>query len=124
MVVVAVRFRRGRGHAGTFLSTCSRTYTPSPSPTQIPIVAIQANVSPKDLPQTTALVTFAQLFGAVLGISVCGTVFANELAKGLRESAPEAPFELVRHSVDAIWGLEEGQRAGVIHAYVKVCFCC
>jgi len=86
---------------------------------QIPIVAIQANVEPEDLPQTTALVTFAQLFGGVLGIGICGAVFANELSAGLKLSAPDAPFDLVRHSVEAIWTLPEDQRPGVIHAYVK-----
>jgi len=85
---------------------------------QNPIVAIQANVDPVDLPQTTALVTFAQLFGGVLGIGVCGTVFANELSSGLMKYAPEAPFGLVRNSVEAIFTLPVEQRAGVIHAYV------
>jgi len=85
---------------------------------QNPIVAIQSNVEPKDLPQTTALVTFAQLFGGVLGIGVCGTVFANELSSGLMKYAPDAPFGLVRDSVEAIYTLPVEQRAGVIHAYV------
>jgi len=85
---------------------------------QIPVVAIQANVDPEDLPQTTALVSFAQLFGGVLGIGVCGTVFANELSAGLMKYAPEAPFGLVRHSVEAIYTLPVEQQAGVIHAYV------
>jgi hypothetical protein len=87
---------------------------------QNPIVAIQSNVEPKDLPQTTALVTFAQLFGGVLGIGVCGTVFANELSSGLMKYAPDAPFGLVRDSVEAIYTLPVEQRAGVIHAYVLV----
>jgi MFS family permease len=86
---------------------------------QNPIVAIQANVNPEDLPQTTALVTFAQLFGGVLGIGVCGTVFANELSAGLKQFAPDASFDLVRHSVEAIWSLPDAQRPGVIHAYVR-----
>jgi hypothetical protein len=98
------------------------SYSDSGSSRQIPIVAIQANVEPEDLPQTTALVTFAQLFGGVLGIGVCGAVFANELSAGLKQSAPDAPFDLVRHSVEAIWTLPEDQRPGVIHAYVKVIF--
>jgi hypothetical protein len=83
---------------------------------------MQANVNPEDLPRATALVSFAQLFGGVLGIGVCGTVFANELAAGLKEFAPDAPFQLVRHSVDSIWTLPPAQRVGVIHAYVKVNF--
>jgi hypothetical protein len=87
---------------------------------QNPVVAIQANVDPVDLPQTTALVSFAQLFGGVLGIGVCGTVFANELTSGLTKYAPGAPFGLVRHSVEAIYTLPVEQQAGVIHAYVLV----
>ena len=86
----------------------------------MPIVAIQSNVNPEDLPQATALVSFAQLLGGVLGISVCGTVFANELSSGLKKYAPEAPFKLVRDSVEAIYTLPVEQRAGVIHAYVLV----
>jgi len=60
------------------------------------------------------------LLGGVLGISVCGTVFANELSSGLKKYAPEAPFKLVRDSVEAIYTLPVEQRAGVIHAYVLV----
>jgi hypothetical protein len=87
---------------------------------QNPVVAIQANVDPEDLPQTTALVSFSQLFGGVLGIGVCGTVFANELSSGLMKYAPDAPFALVRDSVEAIYTLPLEQRPGVIHAYVLV----
>jgi len=53
-----------------------------------------------------------------LGIGVCGTVFANELSSGLIKYAPEAPFALVRDSVETIYTLPVEQRAGVIHAYV------
>jgi hypothetical protein len=55
-----------------------------------------------------------------LGIGVCGTVFANELSSGLTTYAPEAPFQLVRDSVEAIYTLPVAQQAGVIHAYVLV----
>jgi hypothetical protein len=47
-------------------------------------------------------------------------VFANELRAGLRKFAPDAPFDLVSHSVEAIWSLPPAQHAGVIHAYVGV----
>ena len=87
---------------------------------QNPIIAIQSNVNPEDLPQTTALVSFAQLFGGVLGIGVCGNVFASELSQYLKKYAPEAPFTLVRDSVEAIYTLPVEQRPGVIHAYVLV----
>lgn len=87
---------------------------------QNPIVAIQANVDPVDLPMGTALVTFTQLIGGVLGIAVYGTIFANELAQNLVREAPDAPFELIRHSVAAIYELSPTLRAGVINAYVEV----
>ena len=77
-------------------------------------------MDPVDLPQTTALVSFAQLFGGVLGIGVCGTVFSNELSLSLKKYAPDAPFGLVRHSVEVIYILPVEQQAGVIHAYVLV----
>jgi hypothetical protein len=67
-------------------------------------------------------VSFAQLFGGALGIGIFGTVFANTLANDLRRFAPDAPFDLVRHSVDAIWTLPSEQQAGVIHSYVLVSF--
>jgi hypothetical protein len=60
------------------------------------------------------------LFGGVLGIGVCGTVFANELSAGLKQFAPEAPFTLVRNSIEAIYTLPVELQAGVIHAYVLV----
>ena len=88
--------------------------------TQNPIVAIQSNVDPLDLPQATALVSFTQLIGGVLGIAVYGTIFANELAQNLVKDAPGAPFALVRHSVEAIYTLSPDLRVGVIHAYVEV----
>ena len=67
-----------------------------------------------------ALVSFARLIGGVLGIAVYGTIFANELAQGLVKDAPSAPFELVCHSVEAIYTLPLDMHAGVIRAYVEV----
>lgn len=73
-----------------------------------------------DLPQATALVSSSQLIGGFLGIAIYGTIFANELAKLLVTEAPTAPFELVRHSVSAIFDLPPDVRVGVVHAYVQV----
>jgi hypothetical protein len=70
--------------------------------------------------RSSALVTFAQLFGGVLGIGVCGAVFANELASDLVKYAPDAPFALVRDSISAIYPLPVQQQADVIHGYVSV----
>jgi hypothetical protein len=69
--------------------------------------------------RSSALVTFAQLFGGVLGIGVCGAVFANELASDLVKYAPDAPFALVRDSISAIYPLPVQQQADVIHGYVS-----
>ena len=81
---------------------------------------MQANVEQEDLAHTTALVTFAQLFGGVLGIGAAGAVFSNVLATNLVKFAPDAPFALVRDSVTAIYTLPVEQQGGVIHAYVLV----
>ena len=81
--------------------------------------AIQADVSNHDdVPQATALVTFTQLIGGTIGISIASTLFSTQLGTALREYAPDAPFELVRNSVEAIKTLPLEQQAGVVHAYV------
>jgi hypothetical protein len=66
------------------------------------------------------LVSFTQLFSGVLRIRICGTVFANTLSQGLTEFAPDAPFNLVHHSVPAIWMLLPVMQEGIIHTYVLV----
>jgi len=84
------------------------------------LIALQANVARQaDIPQATALVTFCQLIGGALGIAVGGTVFGNQLGKGLTEFAPDAPFDLVKNSVEAIYTLSPDLIPGVIHAYVR-----
>ncbi|KAG0143946.1 hypothetical protein CROQUDRAFT_48074 [Cronartium quercuum f. sp. fusiforme G11] len=83
------------------------------------VVAIQANVEEKDIPQATSLVTFAQLIGGVIGIAVAQTIFGNALSSNLIKYAPDAPFELVRSSVETIATLPESLRPGVIHAYIE-----
>jgi hypothetical protein len=42
------------------------------------------------------------------------------LSQSLKEFAPDAPFDLVRHSVAAIWMLPPEMQNGIIHAYVLV----
>lgn len=63
-----------------------------------------------------------QLVGGTIGISVAQTIFNNELAKLIPRYAPEAPFEIVSRSVEAIYNtaiLPESMRPGVIQAYVE-----
>ncbi|KAM0753699.1 MFS general substrate transporter, partial [Meredithblackwellia eburnea MCA 4105] len=82
------------------------------------IIAVQADIKDqKDISQATGLVTFAQLVGGTIGVSIASTVFGTKLASGLHQFAPDAPFELVRNSVEAIKTLPKAQQPGVIHAY-------
>ncbi|GJN91916.1 hypothetical protein Rhopal_004941-T1 [Rhodotorula paludigena] len=83
------------------------------------IIAVQADCAdPTQIPQKTGLVTFGQLIGGTVGIAIASSIFGTRLSSALREFAPEAPFELVRQSVQAIPTLPEDLQPGVIHAYV------
>lgn len=52
--------------------------------TQLPMLAIQANVDSADIPIATAVCTFTQTLGGSIAISVAQNVFAQRLATGLR----------------------------------------
>ncbi|KAH8924405.1 MFS general substrate transporter [Atractiella rhizophila] len=79
------------------------------------IIAVQANVEhEKDVPQATALFNFVQLIGGVIGLSVSNTLFGNELTKGLHKFAPDAPYDIVRFSVEGIKHIDPALRPGVI----------
>ncbi|GAA5983322.1 hypothetical protein JCM5350_003071 [Sporobolomyces pararoseus] len=83
------------------------------------LIAIQADSdTEEEIPQRTGITTFAQLIGATVGIAIASSIFGNKLAQGLHEFAPDAPFELVRNSVDAVKTLPAEMQAGVKHAYV------
>ncbi|KAF8597187.1 MFS general substrate transporter [Ceratobasidium sp. AG-I] len=86
---------------------------------QNPLVAIHANVDKDDVPQATAVMTFFQRLGGVLGVSIAGTIFSNELARNLLRYAPNVPTEVLRNSVAAIKSLPQDQREGVVIAYSK-----
>ena len=51
-------------------------------------------------------------------LGIINTVQSIYLNKELKILAPEAPFELVRQSVSAIFSLPAAQQPSVIHAYV------
>ncbi|GAA6033655.1 hypothetical protein JCM8097_004368 [Rhodosporidiobolus ruineniae] len=83
------------------------------------IIAVQADCKdPKDVPQKTGLVTFFQLVGGTIGIAIASSLFNTRLSSALHEFAPDAPYALVRQSVEAIPTIAENLRPGVIHAYV------
>ncbi|BGP04230.1 hypothetical protein JCM10049v2_000028 [Rhodotorula toruloides] len=82
------------------------------------IIAVQADCDDEtEVPQKTALVTFAQLVGGTIGIAIASSIFGTKLGSSLHEFAPEAPFQLVRNSVEAIPTLPKAMQPGVIHAY-------
>jgi hypothetical protein len=73
------------------------------------------------IPQATSVVTFFQLLGGALGISIAGTVFANNLKSNITVYAPNLPTQLVtgvRQSITVIFGLPAVLRDQVVVAYV------
>ncbi|BGP12136.1 hypothetical protein JCM10213_004701 [Rhodosporidiobolus nylandii] len=82
------------------------------------IIAVQADCDdPAKVPQKTALVTFTQLVGGTIGISIGSSLFNTRLASALKEFAPGAP-DIVRSSVEAISTVAADVKDGVIHSYV------
>ncbi|KAG8904816.1 hypothetical protein FRB99_001122 [Tulasnella sp. 403] len=86
------------------------------------IIMVQAEFAeqPHLIPQSTTLVNFTQLIGGVLGISVSGTIFGNELRKYIAIYAPEldsATADAVRQSVEVIGMLSGAEKVGVVRAY-------
>ncbi|TNY23706.1 major facilitator superfamily domain-containing protein [Rhodotorula diobovata] len=83
------------------------------------LIAVQADCKDEtEVPQRTAIVTFGQLVGGTVGIAIASSIFGTRLGSSLREFAPEAPFDLVRNSVEAIPTLPAELQPGVVHAYV------
>ncbi|KAG8782066.1 hypothetical protein FRC15_007600 [Serendipita sp. 397] len=95
------------------------------------LIAIQAEYAPQPelIPQASALASFGQLVGGTLGISIGGTVFANQLVHNLSKPAtgggpslasilgPEL-VRAVRQSVTVVFALEPRYRDPVVDAYV------
>ena len=73
------------------------------------------------IPQVTSIITFFQLLGGALGISIAGTVFSNTLESNITIYAPNLPNKLitgVRQSISVISGLPSDLKDQVIVAYV------
>ncbi|CCA75585.1 related to aflatoxin efflux pump AFLT [Serendipita indica DSM 11827] len=90
---------------------------------QQPLVAIQAEYAdtPALIPQASSMLTYLQLLGAVVGISIAGAVFGNQLSKNL--AAYQALFgqeviDGLKQSVTVIFMLPKLLQGIVIHAYV------
>lgn len=71
------------------------------------------------IPQATGIVSFFQLTGAAIGIGLVNTVQSVYLNRYLKEFAPEAPFNEVRQSTQAVWTIDmpDAVREQVVHAY-------
>ncbi|KAH7103874.1 transporter [Auriculariales sp. MPI-PUGE-AT-0066] len=85
------------------------------------IIAIQAEYADREhmVPQTTAIVSWGQLLGGIIGIAIAGTVFSNGL---VHHFPPELSLEArikVSQSVTAIFTLPEDQKKMAIDAYIK-----
>ena len=65
------------------------------------------------------MVSFFQLTGGAIGVGIVNTVQSIYLNSELKTLAPNAPFELVRQSVSAIFTLPADQQPPVIQAYVS-----
>jgi len=85
------------------------------------IIAIQAEYADREhmVPQTTAIVSWGQLLGGIIGIAIAGTVFANGLSKFLPADLAPDVRHAVRESVSAIFLLPVDQRAAVVDSYIK-----
>lgn len=87
------------------------------------MVAIQAEyaLEPVMIPQASSIVTFSQLVGGTIGISIGGTVFANELVRNLGPLASQLGSELVRavrQSVIVVFQLPQPIQDLVVDAYI------
>jgi hypothetical protein len=84
------------------------------------LLAIQAEYSDRThlVPQATGVISFFQLTGAAIGIGIVNTVQSVYLNSELKAKAPEAPFAVVRQSVEAIKTLPEALQPAVVDAYV------
>lgn len=85
------------------------------------IMSTQAEYAkrPQLIPQATGIVSFFQLTGAAIGIGIVNTVQSIYLNRYIKEFAPEAPFDIVRQSTEAMWKIDIPTyvRDGVVHAY-------
>jgi len=73
------------------------------------------------IPQVTSVLTFFQLLGGALGISVTGTIFANNLKSDITVYAPRLPDQLItgaRQSISVVFGLPADLKNEVVVAYV------
>jgi hypothetical protein len=95
-------------------------------------MAVQAEYAPDHLnhliPQATSIVGFFQRTGPMIGVSIAGSIFANNLdhqISTLPFSLTDGQISQIRHSVQYIWsetakseGLTDSQRTVIVGVFV------
>ncbi|KAI9737410.1 MAG: hypothetical protein M1834_009564 [Cirrosporium novae-zelandiae] len=85
----------------------------------VAFLSVQVDNEPEAIPISIAIVSFAQLFGGMLGPTIASAILSNSLDIYLPRYAPNAPAQAVKGSVDAIWKLKGEMRKNVVKAYLK-----
>jgi EmrB/QacA subfamily drug resistance transporter len=90
---------------------------------QTATLAAQVAVPMKDAAMATALNVFFQVIGGVIGLAVEGTLFNNELSKGLADVGDQlpggSPHGDISQSIEAIRALPDETRQVVYEAYLS-----
>jgi len=87
------------------------------------LVAVQAEWRDRVelIPRATALISFGQIFGGALGVTIAETVFTNQLRRNLAISAPNLPASIIsalEQSVTTLEELDPSVRETVLPAYM------
>jgi hypothetical protein len=85
---------------------------------QIPFIAVQVVLSPKDLPTGNAIAVFVQTFGGAIAVSIAQNIFTNTLVKNVPAGvdAKKVVYAGATHVREIVTG---AQLQGVLVAYDK-----
>jgi len=88
---------------------------------QTPVIAVQNNLSPAQIPDAMALLIFGQAFAGALFLSFSDTVFTNSLKTLIPKYAPTVdPQTIINAGATGFRKLVQGEeRVGVLVAYAK-----
>ncbi len=90
---------------------------------QVLVIAVQNSADYADLGAATSGVTFFRSIGGAFGVAICGSVFSNRLATGLRSALagvrlpPGFNPATAQSNPRALTGLPPAAHAAVLHAY-------
>jgi hypothetical protein len=66
-------------------------------------IIVQANVSQALIPSATALTSLFQLFGGLIGSSICSAIFQGQLIQNLKRYAPSVDAHLLQTQVRGVY---------------------